>query len=68
MSGKEVMTVKDLIAFLAIGLEQHLIETTDQIYLSSDEEGNSFSILSSDGIEVTEDNRVILYPLYPEIP
>ena len=60
------LSVRKLILILQTSVNAGTIKATDTVYLASDEEGNSFSPLVIEGIEKSNDNKVTLYPLFPE--
>lgn len=67
MSTLKTMTVKDLKAILARLKKQGQITDNTEIWLSSDEEGNSFSPMALDpscsiGAEPNDTSKLILYP------
>ena len=59
------MTIKYLRQYLDYNVRIGKIKETDTLYLSSDEEGNSFSPMVIEGIS-KEGNKIVLYPLFKE--
>ena len=62
MDDLKPMTIKDLMAYLKWSLENGIASENEQVFLASDEEGNSFHKLVGRGIQLHQEG-LTLYPL-----
>ena len=58
----KTMTVGELLDLIVNGLANKVFKSGDRIYLSSDEEGNSFGTLTADSFGREPDGRLFVYP------
>lgn len=59
---RKTMTVFELMIFLNELNKQGLIKSDTKVYLSSDEEGNSFGTIVKDSFQVFDDNKLVFFP------
>lgn len=67
MIQRKPITVKTLMSLLKNSIKKGVVKETDELWIASDEEGNSYSPVVFEGIQHTDDNRITLYPLFPEV-
>lgn len=66
---RKPLTIFNLIQILKNTVNNGDAKMTDEVWMSSDEEGNSYSPVVFEGLALDPDNRrITLYPLFSEVP
>ena len=63
---KKPITLSKFICFLKYNVDKGNIKMKDKLFMASDEEGNSYSPIVSEGIFI-DNGKIIIYPLFPQL-